>query len=244
MKKVTRRADVVCLMSSLATLAPLKEVVVPAFEASTGFRCKLAPDPTAVLLSAIRSGTRADGLIALEAAVVELAEAGVLDASAIRPLVQSAIGIAQLRDRSAVDISSPEALRSVLLSASSIAVSNTGVSGIAFARVLSDLRISHEVANKLVRIEKGLAAELLVNGHAEFAVQQLSELLAVPGIDLIGPFPEPHNARTRFCFAPFRETPKSPAIEELTRFIFAPQAASAYRSFGLEPLFTACTAGA
>ncbi len=90
------------------------------------------------------------------------------------------------------DISSAEALRDTLLRASSIAYidpAHGGTSGIHFAGVLRRLGIADAVSDKAVLWPGGSAAEAVVRGQAELVVHQMSEILAVEGVTLVGPLP-------------------------------------------------------
>jgi molybdate transport system substrate-binding protein len=78
--------------------------------------------------------------------------------------------------------------------------------------------------------------ELAARGEAEIAVQQVSELMEVPGIDIVGPLPAEPDAVTVFSGALFSASPRTEAGVALLRFLSATDAAPVYRRKGLEPL--------
>ena len=85
-------------------------------------------------------------------------------------------------------------------------------------------------------IPSGLTGELAARGEAEIAVQQVSELMEVPGIDIVGPLPAELDAVTVFSGALFAASPRKVAGMALLRFLSAPDAAPVYARKGLEPL--------
>jgi molybdate transport system substrate-binding protein len=87
------------------------------------------------------------------------------------------------------DIGTIEGFTQALVNARSIAATKQGASGIHFARVIEQLGIADVVAPKTKWQTGGLTGELAARGEVELAVQLLSELKAVSGIDVVGPFP-------------------------------------------------------
>src|ERR671934_78623 len=97
------------------------------------------------------------------------------------------------------DIASPEALKRALLAAKSVAHSKTGLSGLYFPTVLARLGIAEEMKAKIVMPDAGTpVGELLAKGEAEIGIQQISELLPVTGVDIVGPLPPPLQKITIF----------------------------------------------
>jgi len=115
-----------------------------------------------------------------------------------RDLCISLIGMAVRAGSPRPDIATPEACRAALLGARSVAYSRAGASGIFFAGLIERLGIAEAVNAKATVIPQGLTAELAARGEAEIAIQQVSELMAVPGIDIVGPLPKALNTRAVF----------------------------------------------
>ena len=101
----------------------------------------------------------------------------------------SFVGIAVKAGAPKPDIGSVEALKTTLLAARCVAYSKIGASGIYFAALLRRLGIAEPVNARALVVPSGFTAERLVTGEADLAVQQISELLVVSGIEVVGPLP-------------------------------------------------------
>lgn len=192
--------------------------------------------PTVGLLARIRAGERADVAILTAEGIAALSEEGVLDAASRKDLVRSHVGFAVKAGAPHPAIGSLEELRETLLAAPSIAYSRTGASGIAFAALIERLGIAEAVNAKARIIQAGFTAELAARGEAAIAVQQVSELLAVPGIEVIGRLPAEVEVVAIFSAAAFRDAAQPEAAARLIRFLASPEAAPALRAAGLEPI--------
>jgi molybdate transport system substrate-binding protein len=223
------------VMSTLALMGVLRELA-PGYEKATGTRIAAAFAPTAALLERIGAGEAADIAILTAAALDELAQDGILAPGGRVDLARSVVGVAVRAGAPKPDIGSAAAFTRALLNARSVAYSRTGASGIFFAGLIRRLGIADEVNAKATVIPSGLTGELAARGEAEIAVQQVSELLEVPGIDIVGPLPAELGGATVFSGAPFTASPRQDAARALLRFLAAPDAAFVYESRGLVPL--------
>lgn len=190
------------LMSTLALAGLLREAA-PALEAALGAPVQVDLAPTRTLETRIRAGERADAAILTAEAVAALAAEGVLDGMTARPLAQSRVGLAVKAGAPHPDISTPEALKRLLIATPSLCYSRAGASGIFFAALIDRLGIAAEVNAKAVVIPQGFTAEKLVTGEAAIAFQQVSELMEVPGIEVVGPLPEGAQTVAVFSGAAF-----------------------------------------
>jgi molybdate transport system substrate-binding protein len=155
-------------------------------------------DPTMRLLQRIEGGETADIAILTDAGVEALMAKGVLLQGSRRDLAVSHIGMAVKAGAPQPDISTVEALRATLLATPSLAYSRAGASGIFFAGLLERLGIAEVVNAKATIIPQGFTAALAASGAVELAVQQVSELMAVEGIDVVGRLPEGANTAAVF----------------------------------------------
>ena len=153
-------------------------------------------EPTARLLARIEAGERADLAFLTQEAVAALTTSGVLTGP--RDVARSFVGLAVQAGAPKPDISTVEALRQALLAAPSLAYSKAGASGIFFAGLIERLGIAAEVNAKATIIAQGFTAELAARGEVTLAVQQVSELLAVEGVDIVGRLPEGANVGAVF----------------------------------------------
>jgi len=182
----------IMVLSSLA-LKGVLEKSRTAFERSIGARLELRFDATQAILEQLEAGSQADLLVLTADAMEALRKRG--QVGQVRELGSSGVGIAVRAGAPKPDISSVEALKRALVSASSVAHSKVGASGIYFAELLERLEIK---LRKRVVVEKGPVGLVVAAGDAEIGVQQLCELALVPGIEIVGPLPEPVQRLTYF----------------------------------------------
>jgi molybdate transport system substrate-binding protein len=132
-------------------------------------------------------------------------------------------------------IGSPEALKRALVAAKSVAHSKTGMSGIYFPTVLTRLGIAEEMERKIVIPDAGTpVGDVVARGDAELGVQQISELLPVAGVEVVGPLPEPLQKITIFTAAVLAAAKEPTAAAELLKFVAA-RSPPLLASKGLEP---------
>ncbi len=133
------------------------------------------------------------------------------------------------------DISTPDALKRALLDAKSITFTKTGASGIHFLKVAERLGIAEQVNAKAKVPEGGAVGPLVARGEAEMAVQQIPELMAVKGIQYVGPLPKELQNFTLFTAGILIGAPQAAAAQALLDFITTPAAVKVFKSKGLEP---------
>ena len=150
-------------------------------------------------------------------------------------LARSFVGIAVKAGAAHPDIATEPALRAALLAARSVAYSRIGASGILFAKLIEQMGISAEINARATVIQQGFTAERLVTGEADLAIQQISELKQVGGIEVVGPIP--HELQTPAVFSAGRmaASPKAAEADRLLRFLASAEVAPVLRDSGLEP---------
>ncbi|WP_332302817.1 molybdate ABC transporter substrate-binding protein [Rhizobium sp. GR12] len=222
------------LMSTLGVLAPLRERILPEYERSRGISLDVIFNPTNVLADRVDAGERVDVIIAISDMVRGLANKGILSARSIRDLASTTVGLAKAAGSPDVTIDSEQEFISCMLSARSIVFSQTGASGVFFRALIERLGIAEQVLAKAKIIPQGLTAEHILTGEVEFAVQQMSELLAVSGVDVIGPFPAELNHKTIFTAAAFAEQESSGVVADFLSFITSDFARKSYLAGALD----------
>jgi molybdate transport system substrate-binding protein len=154
-------------------------------------------------------------------------------------IARSGIGVAVRRGVPMPDISSADALKRALLAAKSITYSNPadgGASGIHFAKVLDRLGIANEMKSKTVFLPKpGPVGVLVANGEAEIAVHQLSELIPVAGIEVVGPLPDDLQLTIVVWAAIMKAAEDAAASKALLDFLRTPEASQVIKAKGMEP---------
>lgn len=221
------------VMSTLAVELALQSALLPAWR-EAGREVDMEWSPTGVLLERVRAGERADVLIAIDEPIAELVEQGVLRAGSVRPLARASFGLGAKRGQPLPDISTPERFAQALLSARSVAYSLTGASGIHFQDVMERLGIAEAVGAKATAIHAGFTADKVLTGEADLAVQQISELMSIDGIDVVGPFPEPYQKHTDFSAAIFTDSDAPELAEEFLDHLGDETAAEVYARCGLQ----------
>ena len=151
-------------------------------------------------------------------------------------LVQSLVGLAVKTGAAKPDISTPESLQRALLEARSIAYSRIGASGVWFARLIERLGIAEAVNAKATIVPSGLTGELAARGETELAVQQLSELMLVPGIDIVGPLPLALQTPAVFSAAVFTGSAHADLARAFLQSLSSVDAAAAFTAAGLTPI--------
>jgi len=130
------------------------------------------------------------------------------------------------------DIGSVEALKRALRAAKSIGYSS-GPSGVYLSGLFERLGIAGELKPKLTQTPPGVfVGELIARGEFEIGFQQVPELLAVAGIDLVGPLPREIQAITVFSGGIPVAAREPESAQALLGFLASPQAAAVKRKTG------------
>jgi molybdate transport system substrate-binding protein len=223
------------VLSTLALMGVIRELE-PCLEQMAGARAVAEFAPTAKLMECIRAGQSADVAILTAAGIDQLTEEGALVRGSRVDLARSVVGVAVRAGAPRPDIGSAEAFTRTLLDAGSLAYSRAGASGIFFAALIQRLGIADQVNAKATVIPSGLTGELAARGEVALAVQQVSELMEVPGIDVVGPLPPELQEVTVFSGGLFAGSPRREAGMALLRFLSSAEAAPVYERRGLEPM--------
>jgi molybdate transport system substrate-binding protein len=210
--------------------------LIGAFERASGATVATDLGPTNALIARIKAGETADAAILTREGADELAGLGILDGGSIVDLVRSMIGLAVKAGAARPDIGTADAFKATLLAARSICYSRLGASGVYFAGLIQRLGIADAVNAKATIIPTGLTGEPVARGEVEMAVQQISELKAVPGIDIVGPLPAGLQKPTIFSAAVFAGSAQAGLARRFIEALASREAAAAFTAAGLEPL--------
>ena len=226
--------DVVRVLSTLALMGAVRSLA-GRYQAAGGARIDADFAPTLGLLDRLRAGETADVVILTKQALDELAAHGDVVAASCVDLARSFVGIAVRSGAARPDIATEAALRATLLGARSIAYSRIGASGILFAQLIERLGIAPEVNARARIIPSGLTAELLAGGEADLAVQQISELKQVRGVEVVGPIPRDLQTPAVFSAGRWAASAKVAQADALLKYLASPEVAPTLRESGLEP---------
>jgi molybdate transport system substrate-binding protein len=205
------------------------------FEAEGGARIEADFAPTLALLERLRGDESADVVILTKEALDDLAVRGTVVAASCADLARSYVGIAVKAGAGHPDIATEAALRATLLSARSVAYSRLGASGIFFTLLIERMGIAADINARAKIIPQGFTAELLLSDEADLAVQQISELKLVRGIEVVGPIPRELQNPAVFSAGRLAASNNVAPSDRLLEFLASPEAIPALRESGLEP---------
>ena len=183
----------------------------------------------------IARGEPVDVVIVVGDALDKLIKDGKVVASSRSDLARSLIGAAVRAGAPKPDISSVEAFKKTLANATSIAYSDSA-SGVYIDTVLyKRLDVSDEIRAKSKMIPAEPVGEIVARGDAELGFQQMSELIPIKGIDVLGPIPVEIQKVTVFSAGLAASAQEPEAGAALIGFLSAPTAAPFIRKNGMEP---------
>jgi molybdate transport system substrate-binding protein len=212
------------------------DALLPEFERSTGNTVRVSYDPAQIMLKRIAAGETADVAILGRAMLDDLAGKGKIVPESRRTLARCRVGVGVLAGHPKPDVSTLEAFKQSLLAAKSIAFTVSGASGIHFSKIIEQLGIADAIHAKAVRQPGGLVGELLVAGKADLAIQQIPELLAVRGVDLVGPLPQEVQATSTSGVGIFTSSERREAAQSLVDLLSSQAAAKVFKARGHEPV--------
>src|SRR5262249_33063137 len=136
-----------------------------------------------------------------------------------------------------VDISTVEAFKRSLLGAKSIAYAKEGASGVAFAALIQRLGIADDLKNKIKLTATGEeVGEVVGRGEAGVGVLPVSEILPIPGAELLGTFPLDVQSYIVMVAGVSASANEGQTATDLIKFLIAPAAGPVIRAKGMERL--------
>ena len=223
------------LFCAAALRKVLEETILPAFTGATGTIVEVVFEPTSMLLRRIEAGARPGIFLGITGTLEASAGPGVFELTSSKPVAKSGIGVAVPANASRPCIASVERLVSVLTTARSVAYSRAGPSGIYFSGLLRELGIAEQVDARSTIVDDGPVACALIDGRSDLAIQQMCELMFVPGATVIGHLPDAVQHFTEFSATLSGKAANDVAASALFDFLTGALAVSAYTSGGLEP---------
>ncbi len=183
----------------------------------------------------VQAGETFDVVFLAADALAKLEAAGCIVPGTRLDLAVSGTSVAAPAGADAPDISSEAALRAAVLAAPSLSYS-TGPSGVALAQLFERWGIAEEIKPRIITPPPGTpVGALLAQGQVALGFQQLSELIHVPGIRIVGPLPTEIAIDTVFAGAVRQGSQRVQAARELLAFMASPDAAPAKRRQGMAP---------
>jgi molybdate transport system substrate-binding protein len=217
------------------------KVLVPEFERATGhtvltaYGPSMGTTPNAIPVR-LERGEPADVLIMVGYALTDLAKQGKVIPDSRVDLVKSPIGIAVKSGAPKPDISSADTLKRALLAAKSVAYSDSASGVYVSTEMFGKLGIADEMKDKARKIPATPVGEIVARGDAEIGFQQISELLPVAGVDIVGPLPPELQKITVFSAGIATVSREPDAGKALIKFLASPAARAVIVKSGMEPI--------
>jgi molybdate transport system substrate-binding protein len=229
-------------ISSMATRQVLAELA-DVYQRQSGQRVAIVSVGGVDAVRRVQDGEPFDFVVLAADALDRLATAGRIDPGSRIDLARSGVAIAVAAGAPRPDIGNELAIRQAVLAARSIGYS-TGPSGAHLARLFERWGIAETIAPRIVQPPPGVPVGTLVaRGDVELGFQQLSELMHLPGIDVIGPLPPEIQVVTVFSAAVITTSTRPEAAKALLSFLTSGEAEAAKRRHGMEPACTRATSG-
>ena len=222
------------------TAGAFKQVLValvPDFEKQTGHKVTVDNETVGALTKRIEGGEAFDVAVLTPGAVKELAAKGKLVEGSASTLARVGVGVMVKAGAPAPDISSVEAFKRALLAAKSVAYidpASGGSSGIYVAGLLDKLGIADQVKPKAKLKKGGYVADLIASGEAELGIHQISEIVPVKEVTLIGPLPAEIQNYTVYAAGIGAGAKDAEAAKALIKALTGPAAAAVLKSKGME----------
>jgi molybdate transport system substrate-binding protein len=227
-------------MNSGGFAAPYR-ALAPEFEHMTGHNLVIAWGPSMgntpdAIPIRLQRGEAVDVLIMVGTALDELIKQGKVVAESRVDLARSYIGMAVRAGAAKPDIGSADAFKRTLIDAKSIAYSDSA-SGVYLSTVLFQrLGLADRIMGKSKMIPAEPVGLVVARGEAEIGFQQISELLPVPGIELVGPLPPDLQKVTMYSAGIAKDAKEPDASKALLDFLTSSAAAPAIIKSGLDPV--------
>jgi molybdate transport system substrate-binding protein len=196
-----------------------KSLVEPLAASFTRGKVAVQYQPMGKLVESLAQGVEADLVIVTEETLPRLVRENRVQGGGARPVARVGIGVAVNEKAPAPDISTVDAFKRTLLAAKSIVYIDpkVGTSGKHVAEVLARLGIAEQVNAKTKLGQGGYIVEPVGRGEIELGIHQISEILPVKGVKLVGPLPAALQKYTTYVAAPVRPSPlASEFIDHLT----------------------------
>ena len=232
-------AEIKALVST-AMKAPFEDIAAQ-FEKATGHTVIATFGPSGPLTKRIADGEMADVVILGGDSTAALLSQGKIAAGSNAAAARGMIGAGVAKGAPKPDISSEAAFKAALLSAKAIAVTDPaggGSSGVYFSKLFEKMGLTEMLKPKLRLAAggpNGYAATFVIKGEADFAMQPIPELMAVPGIEVVGQLPGAFQNVTTYTASIPASAKEVDAAKALIKALTAPSAAATYKSKGLEP---------
>lgn len=221
-------------ISSMATRQVLADMI-DLFQKESGLRVAIESLGGVTAAKRVQAGEPFDVVILGSGALDKLIASGHIVPDTRTGIVSCGVSVAVQAGAPHPDISSEAALREAVCAARSISYS-TGPSGVALARLFEQWGIADQIQSRIITPPPGIpVGSLVAKGEVELGFQQLSELINLPGIDLLGPLPPAIQITTTFAAGLCTGSTQADAVGAMLAFMASPDMDEVKRRQGMDP---------
>jgi molybdate transport system substrate-binding protein len=215
--------------------------IVPIYERQSGNKVTVENDTVGAVVKRVKGGDAFDVVIVSPGAIDDLVKDGKVAAGSNANLAKVGVGVVVKEGAARPDISSVDALKHALIAAKSVAYidpASGGSSGIFVDGLLDRLGIAGDVKPKAKLIPGGAVADHIADGEAEIGIHQISEILPVKGVALVGPLPAEIQNYTVYAAGVSAQSKEGEAAKALIKVLSGPDGAAVFKSKGMDAVGT------
>jgi molybdate transport system substrate-binding protein len=223
------------VVASNGVRASLEELA-QAFIRETGHNVHIVFGLAATIKRNLEAGEDFDLAILTEAGIADLAKQGKVDAASITPIARSGVGIAIRAGSVKYKINTADDLKRTLRLAKSVTWAKEGASGVYFASVVEKLGLTEELKPKLNLAASGVeVGQKIVAGDAEIGALLINEIMALPGVEVLGPLPPELQSWTVFHAGVSAGSKNAAAAKTLAGYLTRPASKAVFKAKGQDP---------
>jgi molybdate transport system substrate-binding protein len=222
----------ITVVSTAGPMPIVMGALIPIFERATGNKVVIKFEGVPQIYALLKEGADLDLVIAEEDVIQELVKRG--DIADNSKIMLSRVDIAVRAGALKPDIGTADALKAALIAAKSVAYSQDA-SGRHFVTMISRLKLANTLGPKSIIVQDKRVAAAVAAGEAEIGVQQVAELLPVPGIDIVGQLPGDMQKIIVYVAGVPGEAHGSEAAKALVKFLTSAAAVTVLKQKGMDP---------
>lgn len=222
------------VVSTPAFRAVMNELA-PQFERATGHKLVIQYGLLQALRQKIDASEAIDVILFASTGIDDLIKQGKIAAESRAMVARYGLGVAVRAGALKPGLSSIDAFKRALLQAGSVAYASEGIGGIYFIGLLERLGIATEMKPKLRPMDAGGSSRALASGEVEIAVIPIPNIIATPGIEMVGPLPPELQTYIEVSAVVRRGAKETEAAKLLLDFLIGATAAPVLKAKGMEP---------